>query len=100
MTNRLRCDIITFVADSVTKFGGLAQLGEHLPYKQRVTGSSPVVPTKKELAYASSFFIQAAGLAYHHDAVVYIIKGGKPPLYLITRQRVSTCGLMIYNTSC
>ena len=23
-------------------FGGLAQLGEHLPYKQRVTGSSPV----------------------------------------------------------
>ena len=27
------------------KRGGLAQLGEHLPYKQRVTGSSPVVPT-------------------------------------------------------
>ncbi|MBQ3057273.1 MAG: hypothetical protein IJC95_07310, partial [Clostridia bacterium] len=34
-------------------------------------------------------FIQAAGLAYHHDAVVDIIKGGKPPLYLITRQRAS-----------
>ena len=26
-------------------FGSLAQLGEHLPYKQGVTGSSPVVPT-------------------------------------------------------
>ncbi len=25
--------------------GSIAQLGEHLPYKQRVTGSSPVVPT-------------------------------------------------------
>ena len=25
--------------------GRLAQLGEHLPYKQRVTGSSPVAPT-------------------------------------------------------
>ena len=25
-------------------FGVLAQLGEHLPYKQRVTGSSPVGP--------------------------------------------------------
>ena len=25
--------------------GILAQLGEHLPYKQRVTGSSPVGPT-------------------------------------------------------
>ena len=27
--------------------GRLAQLGEHLPYKQRVTGSSPVLSTKK-----------------------------------------------------
>jgi hypothetical protein len=27
------------------KLGILAQLGEHLPYKQRVTGSSPVGPT-------------------------------------------------------
>ena len=26
--------------------GVLAQLGEHLPYKQRVIGSSPIVPTK------------------------------------------------------
>ena len=27
--------------------GSIAQLGEHLPYKQEVTGSSPVVPTIK-----------------------------------------------------
>ena len=27
-------------------FGGLAQLGEHLPYKQGVTGSIPVATTK------------------------------------------------------
>ena len=27
--------------------GSIAQLGEHLPYKQGVTGSSPVVPTKE-----------------------------------------------------
>ena len=26
------------------RYGVLAQLGEHLPYKQRVTGSSPVGP--------------------------------------------------------
>ena len=26
-------------------FGSIAQLGEHLPYKQGVTGSSPVAPT-------------------------------------------------------
>ena len=29
----------------IIKYGILAQLGEHLPYKQRVTGSSPVGPT-------------------------------------------------------
>ena len=28
--------------------GSLAQLGEHLPYKQRVTGSSPVAPTMRK----------------------------------------------------
>ena len=27
--------------------GRLAQLGEHLPYKQRVIGSSPIVPTRE-----------------------------------------------------
>ena len=26
-------------------FGSIAQLGEHLPYKQRVIGSSPIVST-------------------------------------------------------
>ena len=25
-------------------YGSLAQLGEHLPYKQRVIGSSPIAP--------------------------------------------------------
>ena len=49
----------------------------------------------RKLTKISFLFIQAAGLAYHHDAVVDIIKGGNPPLYLITRQRVSSCGLMI-----
>ena len=31
--------------DQIANNGSLAQLGEHLPYKQRVTGSSPVTPT-------------------------------------------------------
>ena len=30
----------------LVKIGSIAQLGEHLPYKQRVIGSSPIVPTK------------------------------------------------------
>ena len=33
------------VNNTAREYGGLAQLGEHLPYKQEVTGSSPVVPT-------------------------------------------------------
>ena len=31
-------------------YGRIAQLGEHLPYKQGVTGSSPVVPTIRWLS--------------------------------------------------
>ena len=27
------------------RYGSIAQLGEHLPYKQRVIGSIPIVPT-------------------------------------------------------
>ena len=34
-----------FKSSSRYLYGILAQLGEHLPYKQRVTGSSPVGPT-------------------------------------------------------
>ena len=28
------------------ELGSIAQLGEHMPYKHGVTGSSPVVPTR------------------------------------------------------
>ena len=37
--------LIKSVAVATDEYGILAQLGEHLPYKQRVTGSSPVGPT-------------------------------------------------------
>ena len=30
---------------------------EHLPYKQRVGGSTPSAPTKKETVFAVSFFV-------------------------------------------
>ena len=32
------------------KYGILAQLGEHLPYKQRVIGSSPIGPIYADVA--------------------------------------------------
>ena len=40
--------IIILVAESESRTkqsGSIAQLGEHLPYKQEVIGSSPIVPT-------------------------------------------------------
>ena len=42
-------------------YGSIAQLGEHLPYKQRVTGSIPVVSTMKEINAFTfiSFFVCA-----------------------------------------
>ena len=40
------------VAKTARECGILAQLGEHLPYKQRVTGSSPVGPTLQQEAVA------------------------------------------------
>ena len=38
-------DILNTVARAKRRNGSIAQLGEHLPYKQRVIGSSPIVPT-------------------------------------------------------
>ena len=35
-----------FLIGLLVIFGRIAQLGEHLPYKQGVIGSSPIVPTK------------------------------------------------------
>ncbi len=41
-----------FQEKPATTYGILAQLGEHLPYKQRVTGSSPVGPIFQIIEYA------------------------------------------------
>ena len=43
---------IRVACESKIIYGILAQLGEHLPYKQRVIGSSPIGPTFKFNNYA------------------------------------------------
>ena len=40
-----------FESDLGRLYGILAQLGEHLPYKQRVIGSSPIGPTSLKSEY-------------------------------------------------
>ncbi len=51
LTYNIRFGIIISVATRKA-YGSIAQLGEHLPYKQGVTGSSPVVPTIPQLDIA------------------------------------------------
>ena len=63
--------------------------------------SSPCAPAKKSSFFGPRIFLSKPQ-AWHIIAArsaVYIIKGGEPPLHIITRQRASTCGLMIYNAS-
>ena len=43
---RFESDLGRFIG--MIKLGILAQLGEHLPYKQRVIGSSPIGPISSE----------------------------------------------------
>ena len=42
LTNSQRRGIMILL--SLKEYGRIAQLGEHLPYKQRVIGSSPIAP--------------------------------------------------------
>ena len=67
---------------SEQRFGGLAQLGEHLPYKQRVTGSSPVVPTKKDQVERLGLFLSIAKATVYHHALACILS---PKVYIISR---------------
>ena len=43
--------LIKSVAVATDEYGILAQLGEHLPYKQRVIGSSPIGPIIYAISY-------------------------------------------------
>ena len=59
------------------RFGILAQLGEHLPYKQRVTGSSPVGPIY-------SLKIEYADVAQLAEQLIcnQQVEGSSPPIGL------------------
>ena len=49
--------LIKSVAVATDEYGILAQLGEHLPYKQRVIGSSPIGPISYVKKYRLFGFI-------------------------------------------
>ena len=47
MTKRLSVDIIHKLSDSIIEYGGIAQLGERLNGIQEVSGSIPLISTRK-----------------------------------------------------
>ena len=49
------------VKNNIPKYGGVAQLGEHLPCKQGVMGSNPIISTRSE-----SFTIMAKKMEEIH----------------------------------
>ncbi len=54
--------------------GSIAQLGEHLPYKQRVIGSSPIVPTNGlvvQLVRTLACHARGRGFDSHPDRSLY-----------------------------
>ena len=66
----------------VGAFGILAQLGEHLPYKQRVTGSSPVGPTQTKVLIE---YGEVAQLARAHGSYPWC-RGFESPLRYCEKQ--------------
>ena len=56
-----------WVAKPINIDGVLAQLGEHLPYKQRVIGSSPIGPIIKQNVHECQIFKICADMAQFLD---------------------------------
>ena len=53
----------------LTQNGILAQLGEHLPYKQRVIGSSPIGPIPVSYTHLDVYKRQQGGTGVQHDRI-------------------------------
>ena len=83
----IKVNLISFVNFII--FGIIAQLGEHLPYKQRVIGSSPIGPTYMPtwLNWQSSWFVisrlsvqvRLPALVLLGDVIAYVILYGWIP---------------------
>ena len=71
--------------------GILAQLGEHLPYKQRVTGSSPVGPTSCESRLIS--YGEIAQLARAHGSYPWCRGFKSPSRYLLKEWKHWFCSV-------
>ena len=76
--------------------GVLAQLGEHLPYKQRVTGSSPVGPTYFSDLITKAEYGGIAQLARAHGSYPWCREFKSPFRYVNSLDRLDITGLSGY----
>ena len=70
-SNPIRVVFPIYITRKCNDSGVLAQLGEHLPYKQRVIGSNPIGPTYAgvaELADAQDLKSCGTNLPYRFDS--------------------------------
>ncbi len=67
-----------WLAEMSHRLGILAQLGEHLPYKQRVTGSSPVGPTLAKEHFERSVILAGYIILYGEIAQLARAYGSYP----------------------
>ena len=80
-----------------TIFADLAHLVERDLAKVEVAGSRPVIRSKKRTKLMlRSFFYPSRRLGISSPCEVRCISSAPMGVYLITRQRASPCGLMIY----
>ena len=80
----MNCNSVQYLSLRVQRSNGsIAQLGEHLPYKQRVIGSSPIVPTKR---WPGSSVGQNASLSRQRSTVR--ARSGSPLLFASVAQLV------------
>ena len=80
----MSCNSVQYLSLRVQRSNGsIAQLGEHLPYKQRVIGSSPIVPTKR---WPGSSAGQNASLSRQRSTVR--ARSGSPLLFASVAQLV------------
>ena len=59
-----RCSIFRVLA--LRRYGGIAQLGEHLLCKQGVIGSIPIISTKKPQTVVCGFFCYGEDVMERH----------------------------------
>ena len=77
------------------RYGIIAQLGEHLPYKQRVIGSSPIGPINNN----NCCLIEYGGiaqLARAHGSYPWCRWFKSSSRYLFTKETVVDCLLFLY----